>query len=351
MPESDREGDAMLSTIAVQQAHTLSSPPEAPRVDFATGDTLWPRAPAKTVSVAGRQSLYKFLRNDFKYAPEVEVESRPRKVADKHNMGGREGRAGLGGERASLRMDEEPAGGKYQPAEELEPRCSLRLSFLPPSLTPEASLSLLPSPSFTYWERYPVLIKTEGALLDVLDLETALTGQKFKYMGDKYVAPYRNVKFIRGTFAPKEESDKLKNGADLRRALKGGYTLQFYGVQNWLPTVASMTAQLSSEAVGRPANVNLYVTPPGRPVSLVPHSDFQCSLMVQLTGRKRWRLWKKPDIWLPVRPSQVRGRDDDDELDSESLGRPYMDVELGPGDILYVPRGCLHATSTPEGSV
>jgi ribosomal protein L16 Arg81 hydroxylase len=40
--------------------------------------------------------------------------------------------------------------------------------------------------------------------------------------------------------------------------------------------------------------VNLYVTPPGAEVSLIPHSDYQCSLMVQLTGRKRWRLWKKP---------------------------------------------------------
>eukprot|EP01147_Barroeca_monosierra_P006159 gene6159-9202_t len=32
------------------------------------------------------------------------------------------------------------------------------------------------------------------------------------------------------------------------------------------------------------------------------------------------------------------------------LGEPYMDVVLSPGDILYVPRGCVHATSTPVSS-
>ncbi len=28
-----------------------------------------------------------------------------------------------------------------------------------------------------------------------------------------------------------------------------------------------------------------------------------------------------------------------------------MDVVLEPGDVLYVPRGCIHATATPEGDL
>jgi ribosomal protein L16 Arg81 hydroxylase len=184
-----------------------------------------------------------------------------------------------------------------------------------------------------------------------IGVEAALTGHTFKYAGSKYEPPYRNVKFIRGSFTPKSEKAGLKGAADLRRALKGGYTLQFYGVQQWQPTVASLAVQLTAQAVARPVNINLYITPPGTAVSLTPHSDFQCSLMVQLTGRKRWRLWKKPSIWLPVRGNQIRGRDEGDTLDERSLGRPYMDVELRPGDVLYVPRGCLHATSTPDGDL
>ena len=78
----------------------------------------------------------------------------------------------------------------------------------------------------------------------------------------------------------------------------------------------------------------------------VPHSDFQCALMVQMEGRKRWRLWKLPDIWLPVRYRHIRGRDEGDLVNMEWLGEPYMDVILYPGDVLYVPRGCIHLTST-----
>lgn len=194
-------------------------------------------------------------------------------------------------------------------------------------------------------------MQTKGAFLDALDLETALSGQTFAYKGSKYQVPFRNVKFIRGSFEPKEESPGLKTEADLRRALRDGYTLQFYGIQKWLPGVASLAAQLTAKAVARPVNVNLYVTPPATEVSLTPHSDFQCSLMVQLTGYKRWRLWKKVGIWAPVRSSHVRGRDGDDVLEPDALGRPYLDVVLGPGDVLYVPRGCLHATATPEGDL
>ena len=43
----------------------------------------------------------------------------------------------------------------------------------------------------------------------------------------------------------------------------------------------------------------------------------------------------------------TRGRDDGDVLSLKTLGPPLVDVVLGPGDTLYVPRGCIHGTSTP----
>ena len=110
--------------------------------------------------------------------------------------------------------------------------------------------------------------------------------------------------------------------------------------------VANMSVDIGA-AVSRPVSVNLYVTPPGKGTSLVPHSDFQCSLMVQLHGRKRWRLWKVDMAWLPVRYRHVYGRDEGDALDFDRLGPPLLDVTLDAGDVLYVPRGCIHHTSTP----
>ena len=55
-----------------------------------------------------------------------------------------------------------------------------------------------------------------------------------------------------------------------------------------------------------------------------------------------------PDAWLPVRYRHIRGRDSGDGIDASQLGKPYMDVILSPGDVLYVPRGCFHLTSTPQ---
>ena len=81
-------------------------------------------------------------------------------------------------------------------------------------------------------------------------------------------------------------------------------------------------------------NTNLYVTPGNTKVSLIPHTDFQCSLMVQLAGAKRWKLWVKPgtpgdavcqccdlyaairvEIALPTHSHMVRGRDHDDPVE------------------------------------
>eukprot|EP00730_Choanoeca_flexa_P020022 TRINITY_DN9789_c0_g1_i2.p1 TRINITY_DN9789_c0_g1~~TRINITY_DN9789_c0_g1_i2.p1 ORF type:complete len:369 (+),score=81.09 TRINITY_DN9789_c0_g1_i2:25-1131(+) len=102
-----------------------------------------------------------------------------------------------------------------------------------------------------YFEQFPVLIETEGAFVDTLTLEQALTKQRLKYNGNKYEAPYRNVKFIKGSFMAKDESG-MKDEAALAQALRNGYTLQLYGIQSWLPSVATLSYQLSKFGIGLP---------------------------------------------------------------------------------------------------
>lgn len=51
----------LLSTIDIASAHTLATPPELPRKEVETGDTLWPRSPAKEMKLEGRSSVYDFL--------------------------------------------------------------------------------------------------------------------------------------------------------------------------------------------------------------------------------------------------------------------------------------------------
>jgi hypothetical protein len=55
---------ATLSTVPVQQAYKLAERPTEPRNAVEKGDTLWPSAPDKEVSLIGRGSVYSFLRSD-----------------------------------------------------------------------------------------------------------------------------------------------------------------------------------------------------------------------------------------------------------------------------------------------
>ena len=217
------------------------------------------------------------------------------------------------------------------------------------TLTQDDLLRWVGSPAFqnVYWEQWPVRIRAPGAVQSLTSLARLCSDVPYGYGHEKTVHPHRNVNYLKVTFGNKDPIDTgtPQGCAELKNALSRGYTLQMLGTHYWIPSIANMSFWLSKETA-RPVSVNLYVTPQGRETSLVPHSDFQCSLMMQLEGRKRWRLWKMPDAWLPVRYRHIHGRDDGDTVDPAWLGEPYMDVVLEPGDVLYVPRGCMHLTST-----
>ena len=75
---------------------------------------------------------------------------------------------------------------------------------------------------------------------------------------------------------------------------------------------------------------------------LVPRLEIKNYL--KLNGTKKWKLWKNPEMELPP-------GDSSNDLDPEILGEPTEEVELKPGDMLYMPRGLIHcAQSGPDES-
>jgi hypothetical protein len=85
--------------------------------------------------------------------------------------------------------------------------------------------------------------------------------------------------------------------------------------------------------------VNTYVTPPGQ-TGLVPHYDDHDVLVLQIEGSKTWQLYVGAD--MPPREIQ---RDKDKAVALESLPAP-TELRLNAGDVLYVPRGRVHAART-----
>jgi ribosomal protein L16 Arg81 hydroxylase len=87
---------------------------------------------------------------------------------------------------------------------------------------------------------------------------------------------------------------------------------------------------------------NVYLTPSGCQ-GLAPHHDNIEAIVIQVSGRKHWRLYK---------PVEELACSYSDDLKQEAIGEPIMDVVLEAGDVLYFPRGVVHqAVAQEETSV
>ena len=90
----------------------------------------------------------------------------------------------------------------------------------------------------------------------------------------------------------------------LQEGLRRSQTLQFLGIQYWQREVAHLGLNMSDALFFR---IHQSVRHPrGRKKSLAAHNDFQCSFMTQLQGQKRWRLWHKPALHLPISSGSSR---------------------------------------------
>ena len=174
--------------------------------------------------------------------------------------------------------------------------------------------------------------------------------------------------------------EQFRSGATLS-INKAGY------VWDWIADIC----RAAMGALGMYTNVNLYATREGAAVAIPAHNDRQDVFILQLQGHKRWVLFKPveplptyeqvpplrgtgasvtglqcTDELVPARGArcklelrltavsrgrvcaQERGKDHGGPMAMEELSAEHKthDLVLSPGDVLYVPRGYVHETST-----
>ncbi len=117
-----------------------------------------------------------------------------------------------------------------------------------------------------------------------------------------------------------------------------GYTIVLDGVEQYVRSVGRLARSIEVE-LNFPVQVNAYITPPGQ-VGLAPHYDDHDVLILQVQGSKTWHLYVGAD-----RPPREIQRDNEKAVPVEGLPAP-TDVRLEAGDVLYVPRGRVHAAET-----
>jgi Cupin superfamily protein len=81
------------------------------------------------------------------------------------------------------------------------------------------------------------------------------------------------------------------------------------------------------------ATAKAFITPPNQPGFDV-HFDPCSVFVVQLEGRKHWKVWDQ----FSYHPNQTMSR----TVRLEELGAAAIDVVLEPGDVLYLPSGFPH---------
>lgn len=106
--------------------------------------------------------------------------------------------------------------------------------------------------------------------------------------------------------------------AAVGRALLDGATVVLQSLHRTVPSVGRFAADLEVEISHR-VQVNAYLTPPGT-AGLAPHADGHDVIAVQLHGSKTWTV--------------------------DGLG----ELDLAPGDSLYLPVGTRHSAATQDRS-
>ena len=163
-------------------------------------------------------------------------------------------------------------------------------------------------------------------------------------------SPHSYVRASRIIDGGRRDEHKLGPNANIReiaRLHRAGYTLCVDEVNYRWPAIGAMCSGMQATLAARgQANVRggatcgLFFAPP-RSQGFTLHHDRKDVFVLQIAGRKTWRLHR------PAEPYPIRNSVDN-EFDALAGAEPLLEVELEPGDMLYVPRGFLHKPFTTD---
>ena len=196
-----------------------------------------------------------------------------------------------------------------------------------------------------YWARQPLLV-SRGApgyfaeLLTLADMDRVLSLSNVRD-GD-----FRVVRDGKETPVNQLNSRRGEGGAHglevLYQHYREGSTVVVNALERRFAPLQRLAYALGTEITAR-IQANIYVTPAGNR-GFKPHYDTHDVFICQVHGSKRWQLFGAP-VDLPLR-SQPHNKSLPEPTE------PLQEFDLCDGDVLYQPRGTLHAgTSNDRTSV
>jgi hypothetical protein len=139
------------------------------------------------------------------------------------------------------------------------------------------------------------------------------------------------------------------------RIFRCGATVTLNDVARTFPEARPWIERLAREVGLAPGAVNLnaYVSPAG--TGLPAHFDDHETLIVQLAGRKSWRVAPNVDLAHPLVPCMPsipeRARGELERAAAALVPEQMQAIELRAGSAIFLPRGYWHQTRAVEDSI
>jgi len=183
-----------------------------------------------------------------------------------------------------------------------------------------------------YWEKKPLLLKRSDSsyyksIFSTKALDKIVREQRILYGKNLDVTSYdgkRETHNPEGRVFPAVLWDFYNNGCSIRML-----NPQTFHASVW--RLCSTLQDHFQNMVG----ANVYLTPPGTQ-GFAPHYDDVEVFMLQLEGKKHWKLHKSRN------DQEILPRVSSGNFSQEEVGKPFMEMDLEPGDLLYLPRGTIH---------
>lgn len=193
-----------------------------------------------------------------------------------------------------------------------------------------------------YWERKPLYVRRDdpGYYADLLTLDDV---DRMLFLAGVHLDGIRVV--VEGKETPVSQLSShgklgLTNSLEaLYDRYRGGSTIALNSLSDRVESLHRAAQTLGAEINAR-IQMNVYLTPGGNAQGFNPHYDTHDVFIAQVYGTKRWRLYDSPYA-LPLRETRYNK--------SESgPGDPAQEIVMGTGDLLYLPRGTVHAATSND---
>lgn len=193
-----------------------------------------------------------------------------------------------------------------------------------------------------FWERRPFLIRRPknrnyyDGIFNKGTIEKLLETHELKYGLNIDVTKY-DIDGGRSTYTSEASATPSK----VWSKYADGWSVRILHPQRWCDPVF-MILSAFERYWGSVAGCNAYLTPAGSQ-GFSPHYDDIEAFVIQTEGKKRWKVYK------PRNPIEALPRFSSPNFEQGEIGEPILDVDLEPGDILYMPRGTIHqAKASPD---